>query len=249
MWAVLGRQATRLGHYDEAKSDHRQSLAIVQNLGHLRMAADQLNDLALAEVLSGEFDQAEQHLKQSLQLLTRIEDPTGFVETYGIRSDLAAARGDWVSAQQHAQAALDQANALPPEDYTRATCRAAALTRLGEAATALEQLTAARAHLHEAVQLIPQIPPQWQSDAMRILIAVARLVSSEQPLTTIELLAFVNTQAVAPHHLRGEVQRLLKELADRLSPEDVAAAQQRGAAATLADSLSVSTSWLMSRAA
>jgi hypothetical protein len=81
------------------------------------------------------------------------------------------------------------------------------------------------------------------------LIAVARFVLSEQPLMTIELLAFVNAQSVTPHHLHGEAQRLLNELADRLSSDEVAAARQRGAAATLADSLSVSTPWLMSRAA
>jgi predicted ATPase/DNA-binding SARP family transcriptional activator/tetratricopeptide (TPR) repeat protein len=249
MWAVLGRQATRLGHYDEAKYDHHQSLSIVQNLGHLRMTADQLNDLALAEVLSGDLDQAAQHLKQSLQLLARVEDPTGFVETYGILSDLAAARGEWAQAAQHAQAALDQAEALPPDDYTRPTCRAVALTRLGEAAIALGDYAAAREYLRAAVELIPQIPPQWQSDAMRTLTAVARFVLSEQPLTAIELLAFVNAQSVTPYQLRVETQRLLNDLTDRLPSDEVTAARQRGAAATLADSLSVSTPWLMSHAA
>ncbi len=114
-----------------------------------------------------------------------------------------------------------------------------ALTRLGEAAIALGDHTAAREYLREAVELIPQIPPQWQSDAMRTLTAVARFVLSEQPAKAVELLAFVNAQSVTPHQLRVELQRLLNELADRLPSDEVAAAQQRGRALSLEEAITV----------
>jgi hypothetical protein len=89
------------------------------------------------------------------------------------------------------------------------------------------------------VELIPQIPPQWQSDAMRTLTAVARFVLSEQPAAAIELLVFVDAQSVTPYQLRVVTQRLLSELTDRLRPDEVAAAQQRGRALSLEEAITV----------
>jgi len=228
MWAVLGRQATRLGDYDEARFDHHQSLAIVRHLGHLRMTADQLNDLARAEVLNGEFDQAEQHAAQSLQLLAKVGDPTGLVEAYVILGDGALARRQLAQAHQHYQAALDSANALPPDDYALPSCRALALTGLGKVSGALGYGEAARGYLREAIGFIPQLPLQWQSDGMDTLSAVAQLIMGDRPLCAVELLAFVSARSQTYQHVRVQARSLLNELADRLPPADRAAAQQHG---------------------
>lgn len=238
MWAVLGRQATRLGNYEEAKYDHRQSLARVQYLGHLRMTADQLNDLALAELLCGEFEQAEQHLNQSLQLLARVGDPTGLVETYNILGDLAAAQGDLPRACQCYQAALDNANALSSDDYAQPTCRAQALTNLGQVSIELGHDEAAREYLREAIQLIRQIPPQWQSDGLDTLMAIARLKAREQPLQAIELFAFVIAHPLTYQHTRVTARQLLDGVLAKVAPNQGRVAQQRGETSTLAEIVS-----------
>jgi tetratricopeptide (TPR) repeat protein len=244
MWAVLGRQATRLGHYAEAKSDHRQSLSIVQPLGHLRMTADQFIDLARAEVLSGELAQAEQHLMQSLKILARVDDPTGPVEAYSLLGDIALTRGDPLQAQRHYQSALDSAAALPPEDYAQPTCRAVALTNFGKVSLVLGQSAQAHDFLHEAVQLISQIPPHWQTDALDTLMVVAQLMLQKQPLTAIALFTFVGAQPLAFQHMREEARQVLNELADRLQSAEVAVAQQHGQTLTLEEAIALAQACL-----
>jgi predicted ATPase len=239
MWAVLGRQATRLGNYEEAKFDHRNSLAIVQYLGHPRMTADQLNDLALAELLSGELEPARQHLMASLQLLSRLDDPTGLVEAYNILGDLAAAQGDLQQAHQCYQTMLNHANALSPDDYTQPTCRAQALTSLGQVSMALDDDKAAREYLSEAVQLIPQIPPQWLYSGLDTLAALAHLdARAGQPLRAIELLTFVAAHPLTYHHARIAAQQRLDDLLGQVTLEKAHAAQQRGASSTFNEMVS-----------
>ena len=96
----------------------------------------------------------------------------------------------------------------------------------------------AREYLREAVQLIPQIPPQWQSDRLDTLTAVARLKACEQPLRAIELFAFVIAHPLTYYHVRVAAQQLLDDLLTKVSPDDARTAQQRGETTTLEEIVS-----------
>jgi tetratricopeptide (TPR) repeat protein len=244
MWAVLGRQATRLGHYEEAKYCHHQSLSIVQNLGHLRMTADQLDDLARAELLNGELAAAEQHLKQSVEILEKVDDPAGLVEAYVVLGDVALARGDVMLAGRQYQVALDSANVLPPEDYTQPASRVEVLTGLGKVALAERHAEVAREYLREAVSLIPQVPPEWRFNAMNTLIVVAQLVARDQPRHIMELLAFVIAQPLTYQHVRTAAQRLLRGLATEVPADEVRLIQQHGERLMLDEAITLARTML-----
>jgi hypothetical protein len=58
-------------------------------------------------------------------------------------------------------------------------------------------------------------------------------------LHAIELLAFVSAQPAAYQYTRAEAQRLVNELADRLAPDVVTAAQQRAQTMSLEEAIAL----------
>jgi predicted ATPase/Tfp pilus assembly protein PilF len=144
---ILGGATGRAGDYVEAKRIAERSLAISRSLGDDRGITNSSSYLALIDQMLGNYHDAEDHCRRSLELCRRSGSRAQLMivlKTYG---SLLQAMG----RSREASAMLEEALALAREtDYPRVTCDI--LTNLALAALELDHREEARAFARAAVE-------------------------------------------------------------------------------------------------
>lgn len=103
---------------------HSQSLAIYQSIDPESIyVAMELNDLANAERLSGDYESAENHYESALRIDEKIGNQEGVVIRTGNLALLALNRKDLPKSEELARRALSLAESLNREDLIAHNCR------------------------------------------------------------------------------------------------------------------------------
>jgi tetratricopeptide (TPR) repeat protein len=123
-----------------------------------------LNDLAEAELLSGDLDAAERNFREALRMILAIGNHEGVVDIKGNLAEVALARKDWISAEALAREALTLSEKLGRKELIAGNCDclAEAIARQGRKAEALP-------HARRAVEIYAALRSPNLEAARRIL--------------------------------------------------------------------------------
>lgn len=155
----LSTIAYEMGDLDAAINLARESLAIFENIGTPREIAQVAYTLGsyLLMTPDSQLEEARKFLWQSYHLFDQIGNKRMLASVAcNLSSDLIKNQGDYVSATQLAQDALDTYRKL---NYSLGICNA--LTILGDAAVKQEQLDHARQLYSEGLSLAQETKSAW----------------------------------------------------------------------------------------
>src|SRR6185295_16990847 len=111
----LGLIRYRLGQWDLAEENFRQSLKIARETGHVQGEAGSLLALGMLARRRRQPDKAEEHFRRGHELAVRAESPREALLAREFLGELALDRGDASGAIALFEPALAEALALAPE--------------------------------------------------------------------------------------------------------------------------------------
>jgi predicted ATPase/DNA-binding SARP family transcriptional activator len=218
----LGYVARMLEEYAEAEQCHRESLAIAKEIGDLLGVAGSLDNLGLVAHDLGDYAEAERLFREGLAIRQKVGDSAVVVTSLDHLGNVALARAEYSRAGQLFKESLDL--------YRKSVwqmCMASPLNSLGNVHNALGEYQAAKACFQEALSTAMQAQmPYLLLDG---LVGTAALLAREgKTERALELAALARRHPASTRQTRDRAGQLLSELASRLPPQAVTAAQERG---------------------
>lgn len=216
----LGYYSRVLGRYDEARRFHRESLDIAGEVGDGLGVAGSLSNLGLVALNEGDYEEATDYFEQALAMHRQLGRTweTGFSLRH--LGDAALARGDAQEALRCYRELLDVADGFE-------WMQVDAWRSLGEAYLALGDFAQAKEHLRTALDLAVQ--SEALDELLDTLRAVAQLAARRGKTEwAVEVLACTVGQPDSDVQVRAKAKALLANLAAKLPPQAVDAAQERG---------------------
>lgn len=235
----LGNVTALMGDYREAKQLLQQALALSKETGDPKVIGLVLSYLSPVANTLGEHSAAKQWLQENLTISRAIGDRWNMIVCFNQLGALAA-QGDaeeWPEAKRLHEASL----ALSKELGNRREM-AVSLNYLGYVTCALAEYPEAKQYFLTALQTAMEA--QLAPVALDALVGQAILLSHEptseivhdrakKNQRAVELLALVLRHSASSQEVKEKAQRLLAEVAEELSPQQLAAAQERGQARKL----------------
>jgi DNA-binding SARP family transcriptional activator/predicted ATPase len=215
----LGFVAREQGEYGEARRLIRESLTIAKEIGDQLGISGSLDLLGLVALDLEDYEDAEQLLQEGLAIRTQIG--AGWETALSVQhlGDLALAVGDHEGASRNYHRSL-----RIRQDLDRPAGVAEAHRGLGAVCSALGDPEGARQHFRAALEMAADVGVR-----LDILARFAALMASEgEREGAAELSSFVLHHRASPKRTQNRAGRLLAELASRLPPVAIAAAQERG---------------------
>lgn len=126
--------------YPTAIADYHEALELDRSLAlESKDVASDLNDLAEAEKISGDFTAAEKHYREALRVAHAVDYAEGVATYTGNLASLALDREDWLAAEALVREALSLSESIHRQELVAAQSYhlALALVRQGKAAEAL----------------------------------------------------------------------------------------------------------------
>lgn len=151
--------------YSAAIAAHREALELLLTLGReTKDVAAQLNDLAGAEVDSGDLDAGERDYHEALRIDRIIGNSEGIAIRTGNLAELVLDRGDWPSGEALASEALALSEKVGRLELIAADCRrlARALVRQGKKEEALP-------YVRRAMEIFQRLGHPDLADTQQIL--------------------------------------------------------------------------------
>jgi CHAT domain-containing protein/tetratricopeptide (TPR) repeat protein len=148
----IGAAAWRLGQFERAEADFRESLAIAERKHSLALEGDLLHDLGQAELRRGRVPQAARFFDRALTLRREIGDQAGITESLTTLASARLAAGQPAPARDLAQEATD--NALT---HDQRELLWQAQTVVGVASRRLGRIAVARKALLDAIVSIERL--------------------------------------------------------------------------------------------
>jgi tetratricopeptide (TPR) repeat protein len=151
--------------YPAAIVAYRESVELMRSLNpESEDVANSLNDLAIAEKLSGDLDAAERDYREALRISKAVGNREGIAVRTGNLAALALDREDWPGAEVLAREALSLSEKVGRKELIAADCRrlAKALAQQGRKAEALP-------HARRAVEIYAALRHPNLEGAQRIL--------------------------------------------------------------------------------
>jgi predicted ATPase/DNA-binding SARP family transcriptional activator len=231
----LGYVAWCVGEYREARQLQQQSLALSKELGCQYGIADSLLRLGLDALGLMEYGEAPQLFQDSLAIRQEMGLPWFHTEVLLWQGELANALGHYGEAARLAREALSVSQKLAYPDLI-----ARSFQVLGDATYRLGDSRKAREYFLQALEtaVTVRVAPL----ALLTLVGTARLLAAEgEKERASELLALVLHHPASWQWAKDRAAPLIAQLEAELSPDALAAAQERGQArdleATVADLL------------
>src|SRR5260221_4798278 len=149
----LGLIRYRLGQWDLAEENFRQSLRIARELGHRGGEAMALLALGLLSRRRRQVDRAEEHFQRALGLATDSGTERERLLAREFLGELALDRGNLREALEHLEPALTDARAMAP----RGDLTGELETRFGQALLLTDRSDEAQAHLLQGAMLAEEL--------------------------------------------------------------------------------------------
>jgi predicted ATPase len=228
----LGYVAWCLGECREAKQLHQQSLALSRDLGMQYAIANTLLRLGLDALGLMEYGEARQLLQDSLAIRQEMGLPWFHTEVLLWQGELANVLGHYAEAARLAQEALSVSQRLAYPDLT-----ARSLQVLGDATCELGDLRKARECFLQALETAATV--EAAPLALLTLVGIARLLlaAGGEMERASELLALVLHHPASWQWTKDRAAPPIAGLEAELSPDVLAAAQERGRACELESSV------------
>ncbi len=214
--------AGKSGRYAEAQRLLGESLAIYRQTGNLSGVATCLGNMGTAAWKAGDQTEAERCFGEALALAQETGNPWDIAAGYNGLGLVAEATGNYAEAERLQRQGLAIFRQIEDRQSV-----AESLGHLGFTLFAQERLQEAEQAFREAMEtaLASQAPPE----ALRALVGIAMILARA---------GSKETAAAAAAHVIGHpanypgnhdrAMRLLADLATQMSPEALAAAQERG---------------------
>lgn len=224
----LGILSTFQGDLTTARDFFEQSLVVHQELGDRQGIAYGFYALGRVAVAQEDYATAQYNLQQSLAIHRATGDQSGMADCLEMLGDMAAGQGDYVTARAYFEQCLAVFRSI---DHPIGIANA--LNGLGFVLLNAENSSEAFARFHEALLLARKIEMPLMSVASVVGLARLRLQTGDA-LYAAELAGLVDHHPAMYAGLReGSLAKLKRELEALLSPADLNAAMQRGAALDL----------------
>jgi tetratricopeptide (TPR) repeat protein len=227
--SVLGFIAFDLEDYAEAQRLFDQVLSVSQANSYPVGIATAWHYLGAATYFQGAYAEANELLHMALERSTEIGYQRGAIRTLTWLGDVAEALGDHQEALRRYSMALERSTEI---GYQHGAIRA--LTKLGDLAFALGDHQEALQRYCAALQR--SHTEQGLSWVVEALVGTAAIAARQQPpARAVELLtvALRHLDRATDKKTRDQAERLVAELAAQLSPQELAAAQERARESTL----------------
>jgi tetratricopeptide (TPR) repeat protein len=223
----LGYIAWVLGEYMLAKQLHQESLVLHREAGDQRGVAYSLNCLAGDVAGLAEYGEAKQIWEESLVIFQEIGHLWGIQTVVGNLGELANFLGEYAEAIQLAQECLTISRKIDERSGI-----AWALRILGNATLELGDLPGAKRYLHQALEVITTVGQTLYIPLN--LVGIGALLAREgEQERSLEVLSLVLHHPMSWQWAKDKASPLVAELEAELSPDAVAAAQERGRARDL----------------
>jgi predicted ATPase/DNA-binding SARP family transcriptional activator len=223
----LGYVAWCLGEYREARQLHQQSLALSKDMHVQYGIANSLLRLGLDALGLVEYREARQLFQESLAIFQELGLPWFRTDVLLWQGELANVLVQYAEAARMAQAGLSVSKEF---DYPDAMARSFQI--LGDAAYGLGDLRKARECFLQALETAVTV--RAAPVAVLTLVGTARLLAAEgEQEEAAELLALVLHHSASWQWAKDRAAPLAAELEAELSPDTLAAAQERGRARDL----------------
>jgi predicted ATPase/DNA-binding SARP family transcriptional activator len=229
----LGYLAIAKGDYLQAEASMREGAEIFRELDMRHALVFPLDGLGTVARLQGRYQEAEELHRESLAICQELEERRGIALCLHNLGLLAYDLDDYAVAEETLRESLVRYEAIGHRYGV-----ASALCHLGYVLCAAKGDRRAEAgdKLQQALAIALEIDARPVT--LNVLVALATLLGTA-PTESSNLAQAVELSTQALHHPAGEwetkerARRLLDQLASRLSPEALAAAQERGAARRL----------------
>jgi tetratricopeptide (TPR) repeat protein len=217
-----------VGKYTEAKQLFQKSLVIFKELGDLWGIAGCLNNLGIIATMLEEYAEAKQLIQESLVIYKELGDRRGIATRTSSLGFVAEMLGEYDKAKQ-----LHQEGIAIFEEIGDRWGIAYSLNNLGFAFCGVEEYQEARKCFHEALKRA--IDEQVAPAILYALVGMAALLTNEgKKKQALELITHVLHHPATSHfETKNRAEQLLAELESQLSPQEFAAAQERGKAREL----------------
>jgi tetratricopeptide (TPR) repeat protein len=225
----LGIVAAQLGEYEDAQRRFQQALDLYRALDDQYGIANTLNDLGIVADALGRYAEAKQLYQECLAIRRQIGQLGGIGASLNNLGYFAYLHGEYSEARELLLESLGIQREIGDQHHL-ALC----LSNLGAVVGALGEYQAARAYFNEALRFALEI---WALPlVLEALAGIATLVAANQPEErewAAELYTFVLHHPASDRPMQDRVERELANLAARLSPQDLSAAQERAKAREL----------------
>lgn len=103
----IANALTQLGRYDEAEAAFQEALAIATDMESASLEARVLENLAIMQVKAGRYDAAEENIDRAFDQVSDTPDLEWARFFWGVRAQIAFARGDTGTAIRHIERVFD----------------------------------------------------------------------------------------------------------------------------------------------
>jgi predicted ATPase/DNA-binding SARP family transcriptional activator/Flp pilus assembly protein TadD len=219
----LGIVAAQLGEYEEAQRRFQQALDPYRALDDQYGIANTLNDLGIVADALGQYAEAKRLYQECLAIRRQIGQLGGIGASLNNLGYFAFLHGEYVEAKELLLESLGIQRQIGDQHHL-ALC----LSNLGAVAGALGEFQAGCAYFNEALRFALEI---WALPlVLEALAGIATLLAASQPEErerAAELYTFVLNHPASDKPMQDRVERELADLASQLSPQALAAAQER----------------------
>lgn len=229
----LGYLVIARGNYRQAKKQLQESLLIFKDTGARVSSVFPLDGLGTIARLQGDYQQAEQLHQESLTICREIGEGRGIALCLYNLGRLAYDMEDYPTAEQRLQESLVRYQEIGNQYGV-----ASALCHLGYVACAVgsDRYQEAGQYFKQALEITTRIGANPLT--LNILVGLATLLTTAEPgdaerEQAVELLALALHHPASEQETKDRARWLLNKLVASLSPESVAAAQERGKAEKL----------------
>jgi len=216
-----------IGEYEEARRLGQASFALSKEIGDQFGVAAALADLARAAAGLENYGESKRLCQDSLALCREIGWLGGIEVALGDLGEVANAIGEYAEAMR-----LDSEGLAIAQVTDKLNAKAWQLRVLGNAACGLKDYTEARSYFHKALEILVVV--RLPSFALLTLVGIATLLAAGgEKERALELLALVIHHPLSWKWTKDRAAPLVAELEAELSPDVVAAAQERSQARDL----------------
>jgi tetratricopeptide (TPR) repeat protein len=142
---LLGDIARQLGQYTQSASYYQRALEINSRIQHARQSGETLTGLAALQRDLGAYARADEYLAQALAVLPE-EETASYLRALSLGCSLHYLGGDLIRAQSLGKQAVAQSADFP-------VILAEALTNLGQVLVEVGEMTTARQHFVQALEI------------------------------------------------------------------------------------------------